>query len=167
MGKDTLMDGARAALAHDATVVFARREITRPAEAGGEDHIAVDAATFRERAANGGYLLWWDANNHSYGLPASLADDLAAGRAVVANVSRTVLDDARARFHARIVSIVADRAAVAGRLVERGRETPAEIKARLARGSAYAVEGDDVVVVRNDGAIADGVAALVAAIRGN
>lgn len=146
-------------------MVFARREITRPADAGGEDHIAVDEPTFRARAAAGGYLLWWDANNLSYGLPGILADDLAAGRTVVANVSRTVLDEARARFHVCILSITAERSAVAARLAKRGREAEEQIEARLARAAAFVVEGDDVVVVRNESTVAEGVAAMVAAIR--
>jgi len=167
VGKDTLLDGARRALVADASVVFARREITRSAGAGGEDHIPVDAVSFRAREAAGGYLLSWDAHDLSYGLPAGLADDLAAGRTVVANVSRTVLDAARARFPGlRIVSVTAPAELVAERLAARGREDAADVAARLARAEALAVEGDDVVVVHNDGAAEAGVAAMVAAIRG-
>ena len=40
-GKDTLMYGARAALAGKQDILFARRAITRPLYAGGEDHDAV------------------------------------------------------------------------------------------------------------------------------
>lgn len=167
VGKDTLMDGARAALAGDPGVVFARREITRPRDAGGEDHTPVTEAVFQARAAAGGYLLCWAAHGLRYGLPAVLGEELAIGRTLVANVSRTVLDEARARFAAlRVVSVTATPERVAERLTARGREDAAEIAARLARGEALPVAGDDVVVVRNDGAAAEGVAALVAAIRG-
>lgn len=168
VGKDTLIDGARAALASDPSVVFARREITRPADAGGEPHLAVDDATFKARRAAGGYLLDWEAHGLGYGLPAALADELAAGRTVVANVSRAVLDVAHSRFpQIRVVSISASAATVARRLAARGREDAAGIKARLARADLYAAQGDDVVEVRNDGALSEGIAALVTAIRGD
>jgi phosphonate metabolism protein PhnN/1,5-bisphosphokinase (PRPP-forming) len=166
VGKDTLINGARATLAGVPAVVFARREITRPADAGGEDHLAVDPAVFRARAHAGGYLLSWEAHGLGYGLPAALGHRLASGATVVANVSRAVLDQARASFpRLRIVSIVASRDVVAARLAARGREDPEAVAARLARGSAFEVTGEDVVVVRNDGQPHDGVAALVAAIR--
>ena len=167
VGKDTLIDGARAALAADPAIVFARREITRPADAGGEEHTPVGEATFRARRAAGAYLLDWDAHGLGYGLPASLGDELAAGRTVVANVSRAVLDEARDRFASvRVVSISANAETLARRLAARGREDAAGIAARLSRADVYTPLGDDVVEVRNDGSPADGVAALVAAIRG-
>lgn len=165
VGKDTLIDGARAALASDPGVVFAQREITRPADAGGEPHIAVDDPTFRARREAGGYLLDWEAHGLGYGLPGALAEDLAAGRTVVANVSRAVLDLAHDRFsRVRVVSISASPATVARRLAARGREDAAGIKARLARADLYTAQGDDVVEVLNDGSPAEGIAALVAAI---
>lgn len=165
VGKDTLLDGARAALKDEASVVFARREITRPAEAGGENHIPVEMGTFRDRAATGRYLLSWEANGHGYGLPGSLRDDLDAGRTVVANGSRAVLAEARALFpNLRVISITASPETVAARLAKRGREGPDEIAARVARGRAYAVTGPDVITVNNDGPPEDGVAGLTEAI---
>jgi ribose 1,5-bisphosphokinase len=165
VGKDTLLDGARAALADDDRFVFARREITRPADAGGEDHDPVDDNDFRARRAADGYMLSWEAHGLGYGLPAELAGDLAAGRTVVANVSRAVVNEARGCFaHVRVVSISASPATLAQRLAARGREDVAQIKARLARADLFSAAGDDVVEIRNDGAPSEGIAALVAAI---
>jgi ribose 1,5-bisphosphokinase len=161
VGKDTVLDGARAAGRDD--VVFVRREITRPAEAGGEDHLPVTDAEFERRAAAGGYALSWRAHGLGYGIPADIAQDLAAGRSVVANVSRGVLDEARQRFpRLLIVSITADGAALRARLQARGRESLEEIEARVARAAAFQVTGDDVVDLANDGDPGAAVAAFLA-----
>lgn len=166
VGKDTLLDGARAALAGDPGVVFPRRQITRPAEAGGEDHIPISEAGFAAREAAGGYALAWRAHGLAYGVSADVDADLAAGRMVVVNVSRQVLDAARSRYGAvRVVSITADPQVLAQRLRDRGREDEADIAARLARAEAVEVAGEDVIVVRNDRTPQEGVVQLVAAIR--
>src|SRR5271165_1721482 len=86
-GKDTLLDAAQAALAGDPRFRFVRRVITRPAEAGGEAHEAVSEAEFTARA----FALAWQAHGLRYGIPDDIAVDLAAGRVVVANVSRGVI----------------------------------------------------------------------------
>src|SRR5271165_6732831 len=48
-GKDSLLNGARAAFAGDARVHFVRRVITRPADPEGEDHEPVTEAEFDAR----------------------------------------------------------------------------------------------------------------------
>lgn len=167
VGKDSLIDGARVTLAGDPTVVFARREITRPADAGGEDHLGVDIDTFRARRAAGGYLLAWEAHGLGYGVPAELGERLASGATVVANVSRTVLDEARARLpQVRVVSVTVSPDVLEARLRQRGRENVEAIAERLARAGQFEVTGEDVTVIHNDGALAEGIARLVAAIRG-
>ncbi|WP_374569885.1 phosphonate metabolism protein/1,5-bisphosphokinase (PRPP-forming) PhnN [Phenylobacterium sp.] len=164
VGKDTLIDGAKTALA-GSEVVFPRREITRPAEAGGENHIPVSEDEFARRQAAGAYALSWRAHGLGYGIPAAIGDDLAAGRTVVANVSRGVLDEARARFsNVRVVSIGADAEVIRQRLIHRGRESAEDIAERVARAGAFKVEGPDVVEVRNNATPEAGVAAFLNAI---
>ncbi len=163
VGKDSLLDAARVQLAGE--LVFARREITRPADAGGEDHIPVDEDQFDAKAVAGGYALCWRAHGLCYGVDAGVLDQLAAGQRVVVNASREIVAEVRERFaELRVIVIEADKAVIAQRLAARGRESADQIEARLARGAAFELSGPDVVVVRNDGSLEDGVAAFVDAL---
>jgi ribose 1,5-bisphosphokinase len=73
-----------------------------------------------------------------------------------------VLEEARARFpDLLIVSVSASADQLHLRLANRGRESPEEIERRVARALAFAVEGTDVVEVRNDGAPEVAVQALL------
>lgn len=163
-GKDTLLAGARQALAHDTRFRFVRRAITRPAEAGGEDHEPLDDDAFDHRARAGGFALSWAAHGLRYGVPADIADDLGRGRVVVVNVSRGVIAQAAVRHPTMVVEVTASPAILAARLLARGREDAASIAARVARRMDLP-DGVPVVRVLNDAAIADGVAAMVAALR--
>ena len=49
-GKDSLLAYARAALGGGTPVFFAHRYITRPAEAGGENHVALSKAAMASAA---------------------------------------------------------------------------------------------------------------------
>jgi ribose 1,5-bisphosphokinase len=164
-GKDTLMVGARAALEDDPRFHFVRRCITRPAEAGGEDHMALTQAEFLARAAAGGFALAWGAHGLRYGIPADIAAYLRAGRVVVANLSRTVLAEAAARFPLMVLEITAPIPVLAARLAARGRESAADIAARLARAAALPA-GLRVTQVMNDGPVENGTEAVLAALRG-
>lgn len=154
VGKDSVLDGARAAFRSDPRVVFVRRVITRPAGSGGEDHVAATSEEFAALCAARAFSIHWPANGLRYGLPRGMDDDLAAGRVVVANVSRQVLDDARRRYPGLTVcEIAASSDTLRARLVARGRESAAEIEARLARVGAP-IAGHDVVTIANDGDLA-------------
>ena len=159
-GKDTLMAGARAALADDPRFRFVQRAITRPAEAGGEDHRALDRAAFAAERAAGGFALWWEAHGLLYGIPA----DLDLGQVNIANLSRGVLAEAAERFPLTVLEITAPPEVLAARLAARGREDAADVAARLARQVGLP-EGLRVVRVLNDGPVAQGVARVVAALR--
>ncbi|MCP5433668.1 MAG: phosphonate metabolism protein/1,5-bisphosphokinase (PRPP-forming) PhnN [Alphaproteobacteria bacterium] len=163
-GKDTLLAVAKEALADDPAYVFPRRIVTRPRDRN-EDNVAVNERQFAELHAAGAFALAWDAHGHRYGVPADVTDDLAAGRHVVVNVSRTVIAEARERFApVAVVAIAAPAAVLADRLRARGREGAGAIDARLARQEPVP-EGGGVRTVTNDADIATGAARLLNALR--
>jgi len=165
-GKDSVIDGARAAFEDDRRLVFCRRLITRPREAGGEDHEAVGEADFEVMRAAGRFSLCWRAHGLGYALPLAIEGDLADGRSVVANVSRTVIDDARRRLGpVRVIHVTAPPAVLARRLAARGRESAADIEERLRRGGLTAPRGADVEVIVNDGPLERAVERFVALLR--
>ncbi|MFC3030567.1 MULTISPECIES: phosphonate metabolism protein/1,5-bisphosphokinase (PRPP-forming) PhnN [Roseomonadaceae] len=157
------MAGARAALEGDARFLFARRCITRPAEAGGEDHSPMTEPEFEALREAGGFALWWRAHGLLYGIPMAAAQALEEGRVVVANLSRTVLAEAAARYPLRILNITAPLPVLAARLAARGREDAADIASRLAREAALP-PGLPVETVMNDSTVAEGTARVLAAL---
>jgi len=166
VGKDSLLDGARAALADDKRYVFPQRVITRPADAGGEAHRAVSVQAFAEMRAAGAFALAWYANGLDYAIPAEIDRLLAEGRHVVVNVSRTIADEARRRYRPlRVIAVTAPGEIVAARLAARGRESAAEIAERLARGALALPQGPDVAVVVNDASLETGIARMLQALR--
>lgn len=162
-GKDTLLDGARAAFAGDDGIVFVRRAITRAADAGGEAHLPLSEAEFKARVAAGDFALHWRAHGLGYGIPATTASDLAAGRMVIANVSRTVIAEAARHYPVHGIEITAPPAILAARLAARGREDAADRAARLARDVAFPT-GIAHSVVQNDATPTIGIARFCAAI---
>lgn len=164
-GKDTLIDGARAALAPSGRYVFARRVITRPAGSAGEEHEPADEAAFAAREAAGGFLASWGAHGLHYGIPASVRDEMAAGRHVVANGSRAVIADLARRLDDLVViEIWAPDEVLAARIAGRGREDGAAITERLARVTPPLPAGIRVVRVANDATPELGIARFIAAL---
>lgn len=168
VGKDTLLDGARAQLGASRWFTFPRRIITRPADAGGEDHIAATEAAFQDMRAAGEFFHTWGAHGLHYGLPATIRDDLAAGINVVVNTSRGETAALRGKA-ADVVTIYisASPAVVEQRLRARGRETDAEIERRLARIAQGADADDGSLEILNDSTVEDGISALVELIAGS
>ena len=160
-GKDALLSGAIAADPH---LHWARRVITRPETAGGEPFEGVDEAEFATRLARGDFALHWDAHGLRYGVPFA---QLPQGRDVILNGSRAAIAQARAVFPAlRVIHITAPIAVLADRLAARGRESRADIAARLGRAD-LSLPGDlPVIEIVNDATPAQGVARLLQALKG-
>ena len=154
-GKDSLLEWVCARLPGDSGVLLARRTITRPADAGGEQHHAVTDAQFEAALGRGEFALHWRANGHCYGIGREIEDWLSAGRTVVVNGSREHLALAQAKYpQLETVHVTAPDSALGLRLARRGRERPREASARLARNAllANAVRSTALLLV-NDGPI--------------
>ena len=159
-GKDTLL---AALAARDPDLVLVRRVITRPGDAGGEDHEGVSPGEFEMRAAAGDFLVHWRAHGLRYGIPREVLDLVRQGRTVLFNGSRVALPAVRAAFPAlEVVMITAPVPVLAARLAGRGREGAPQIAARLDRAQLAVPEGARVVV--NDTTPEDGAERLAAAL---
>ncbi len=155
-GKDTLLEAARQALANDPRFRFARRVITRPANAGGEAHEAVSEEEFARRD----FALRWQAHGLHYGIP---REELEGASVIVANVSRTIIAEAAQRFPLRVIEVTAPADVLASRLASRRREDAADVAARLSRNIAIPAEVA-VETVMNDGSLEEGTARFLAAL---
>jgi phosphonate metabolism protein PhnN/1,5-bisphosphokinase (PRPP-forming) len=163
-GKDTLLAGA---LAADPSLHWAQRVISRPQTGQGEPFEPCTEAQFQARLAAGEFALHWQAHGLFYGVPHAQLAPLAAGQTVLLNGSRGAIAQARAAFpQMQILLITAPAALLAQRLAARGRESRADIEARLARADLGLPEGVPYLEVSNDGAPEIGIARLLQAIRG-
>ncbi|MFA7441248.1 MAG: hypothetical protein WCZ66_09800 [Sphingomonadaceae bacterium] len=124
-GKDTLLDAARQTLGAAGTHIFPRREISRPAGAGGELHNEVTRDVFLSRRDAGDYALCWEAHGLCYGISRAIDRALDQGLHVVCNVSRAVVAEARALYQpVRIILVTAPIATLARRIGDRGAKPP-------------------------------------------
>ncbi|MBT3172944.1 MAG: phosphonate metabolism protein/1,5-bisphosphokinase (PRPP-forming) PhnN [Rhodospirillaceae bacterium] len=158
-GKDSLLRAAQTDLESDGDFVFARRTITRPLESHREDHEPVSPEDFLKRAERGKFMLSWRVYDTDYGISIAYEDELAAGRNVIANVSRTVVAAGFAYFSpTKVIQVTAPREVLESRL--RKRADPATAAARLAR-AVVLPDGVPVTHLLNAGDIHTGSARLV------
>lgn len=164
-GKDTLIGLARAACVDDGKIAFPRRVVTREASAS-EDNEQIGVDAFREAQAQGEFAMHWEAHGHCYALRRALNDDISAGRTVVVNISRTVVEAMR-RVYAdvTVVSITAPPEILAGRLAARARGSDGRVADRLRRAVDDAAATPDVTIM-NVGSAEDHALELLRAIRG-
>ncbi|SER07775.1 ribose 1,5-bisphosphokinase [Faunimonas pinastri] len=165
-GKDSLIAYVRERVGASLPLTVARRVVTRAASASDEDHDELSPDEFARQAEAGAFALHWSAHGLSYAIPVGIRAELEGGRVVVANVSRRVIDAARGSYpRLMVVNVTAPAEILAQRLARRGRESEAEIRARLAQARSRTVEGDDVLALDNSGPLETAGEALLAALR--
>jgi ribose 1,5-bisphosphokinase len=164
VGKDTLIGLARDACAGDASIVFPRRVVTREASTF-EDNEQVSVEDFRQGRDDGEFAIHWEAHGHGYALRRAIDDDIRAGRTVVANVSRTVLEAMRRAYaDVVVVSITAPPEILRARLAARARGSDGQLSDRL--GRTVEATAPDVTIV-NVGSAEQHAQELLRAIRGS
>jgi len=157
-GKDSLIAHARrfcgqpeASSAH-LPLFFARRYITRPADAGGEEHTSLSLEEFALYSGLGLFALQWESHGLHYGIRTDINDHLAQGHTVVMNGSRAYLPHAARLYPSLTPLLITVRPdALRARLEARNRETPAQIEERLSGALMPLPEYPSLVRLDNSG----------------
>jgi ribose 1,5-bisphosphokinase len=163
VGKDSVMQGICATLPD---MHLVRRVITRAAGLGGEDYEAVSDDDFTAMAESGAFAVHWAAHGLRYGIPATVSAHLNCGTDCLANFSRKALGEAAEAFPALLVlNITAAPETLAARLAARGRETEAEMAARLLQAQKPLPQGLNVLHLPNDGPLPATIARAVSLLQ--
>jgi ribose 1,5-bisphosphokinase len=164
-GKDSIIDGARRILRNDPRFVFPRRVITRPVDET-EDHAECSREDFDVLKNTSSLSLHWQAHGLYYGIPAGIENEIAGGRIVITNVSRSIIGQAHERFpHVCTVTIDAPVEMRSKRLHERDREDNASIDARLNRQVNNPDPRETDYTILNDGNLSDAIESFVTILK--
>ena len=151
-GKDTLLNCLKQHSYSVRQPLVAHRYITRAVTTDGENHIELSDAGFERRRADGLFLFDWESHGYRYAVGVEVVDWLARGFHVIMNGSREYLPKAREiRPDLEVVWLRVSDDVLRRRLLDRGRESVAQIDARINRN--HALEQDrppDCRVVSND-----------------
>jgi ribose 1,5-bisphosphokinase len=159
-GKDSVLRALRDAWDDLPPAYWARRTITRAAQAGGEAHESVSAHGFERLRQARAFAMAWQANGLHYGVRRTELAPLLTGHCVFVNGSRAHLPDLLRDWPlASVVHISAPAELLQQRLLARGREDAAAIDARLAREVVLDLPAH-TVQVQNDGELRAAAQAL-------
>jgi len=151
-GKDSVIGFVARHFAGRKDIDFVRRVITRPSDAGGEDHESISGEVFDSRLSAGDFAVAWQAHGLKYGIPKEALERVREGRILIANGSRAALGQFRQVFpRVAVVNIVASPQVLASRLVARGRESEQDILNRLKRQVPDIFDEPDVTTIDNSG----------------
>jgi phosphonate metabolism protein PhnN/1,5-bisphosphokinase (PRPP-forming) len=164
-GKDSLLREAAQTLAADRHIIFPRRVITRPSLDAAEAHDSLTVEAFIDARERGLFALSWQAHGLHYGIPASLLDELKAGRTAAVNVSRAIITEAATHLpNVVVLNVTAPAEIIAQRLAQRGREAPADIASRIAREAPRYDARIETLTIVNDTTLEAAARAFTAAL---
>ena len=154
-GKDSILSECRSQLTSQLNTCISHRYITRPANAGGENHIALTSAEFEFRKSRQLFKFDWQANGLQYAIGKEVDGWLASGLNVIVNGSRSFLPKAQ-QLHPQLkaVYIDVDTQCLRERLILRARENSSEIEQRLVRHQQLSVQiPKEAYRINNSGAL--------------
>lgn len=132
-GKDSLINALRQNPPKG--LMVAHRYVTRPWQAGSENHVELTVEEFALRDSTGLLSLSWGANDHFYGIGCEVNAWMDAGHTVLVNGSRAHLDEAKTVYGDALLPVMihVNEAILRQRLMQRGRESTDMIEARIQR----------------------------------
>jgi ribose 1,5-bisphosphokinase len=157
-GKDSIINGAIEKYPKDIKKIHpVRRYITRPPSET-ENNISISPEKFLEMEQNEKFALKWHIYNLYYGIPKKIDKLLKKGNPVVANVSRTVIPEARKKYkNLKVIFIYVPIKVTEERLLERGREKEKSIVARINRAKQLENYSDYDFKIENTGSLNEAV----------
>ena len=166
VGKDAILTAARPRLETTGNYFFPTRFITRPADAGSEDHNSISSADFVQAVREDRFSLWWMAHEMHYALPDTVFEKLRFDQHVIANISRRSVNETIQKFNrVEVLEIVASPETINKRLLARGRESEAEIIVRQLREiEPEWAKGVRVTTISNDGSLSEATDEFIAAV---
>jgi len=155
-GKDSLMQWLSQHPPAGHRMHLTRRTVTRPAP----DDEATDPGTFERLRQAGALAMHWSANGWHYGVRREYLNPLSEGGWVLVSGSRAHWPTAQSLYPGLTgVHVHAPPEVLLRRLLARGRESEAEVTARVARATLLPTPSG-VLGVCNDGALAEAGGAL-------
>jgi ribose 1,5-bisphosphokinase len=137
-GKDTLIRAIVERYPPDLKQILTpKRYITRkPSET--ESNISISPKKFSKLSQKGEFTLQWHIYGLSYVVPAIIDDWLYSGHPVIINVSRKIIQEARAKYNnVKVIFIDVTLEISIKRLKDRGRETGNRLNERIERARTH------------------------------
>ena len=132
-------------------LMLPKRVITRRGS-DTEKFESVDTETFYRLRESGEFILEWESYETFYGIRREVLDWLEEGHPVLLNISRTVVQTAREKFHdVKVIFIRVPLDVTADRIIERGRESYKEVLNRVVRAQEHQDYKNADLIVDNVG----------------
>jgi ribose 1,5-bisphosphokinase len=133
-GKDTLINCLRETPSLSSKIFFVKRQVDRPIHDSSALDVYLSPEGFAKALEHNELAMYWQANNHQYGILASDLSDARQLPVTIINGSRAYAAKLEQSFPgARVVLITADQSIIEKRLLDRNRENSVQIQSRLER----------------------------------